>query len=168
MNIFILDSNIAKNAECYADQHVWSCLNEIPIMLSCAFTVNDLIQAPVCKTFREENKEIYYHDWSKWIRESKENFLWTLMLWSKLEWQSVLRFNAPRHRYLEFIRWCNKNIDKVEFIKKELTEFPLVFKVGTTARQLANKGITDCIELYRCYYREKQELKWIVKKPEWL
>ena len=166
MNIFILDNNIAKSAEYYADQHVWSCLNEIPIMMSCAF--KGLSQAPVCKTFREDNKEIYYHDWTKWIRESKENFLWTIMMWSKLEWQSVLRFNAPRHRYLEFIRWCNKNIDTVQFIGKELTPFPLVFKIGTTARQLADKGITDTVELYRQYYKEKPELKWIVKKPNWL
>lgn len=163
MNIYILDNNISKIAEYYCDQHIWSGLNEIPIMLSCAFTQHELTQGPTCNTFREVSKEVHYHEWSKWCRTNHANFNWAVNLWKKLEFQSILRFNVGRHRYWPFIKWCNPKLED-----GELAPFPLCFHMRSEARQLRDNGISDTIELYRHYYSEKIFARWTNNKPNWL
>lgn len=170
MNIFITDKNIDKIAENYADQHIWTSLNEIPLMLACAYHLEVLLSQEVGnRTFREATLQssIKNDPCSLWVRQSKENYQFAIELWYKLEFQSILRFDAGRHRYLKFIHWCKHNLPN-NFISTGLTLFPGFFNQNSEAKKMQEKGVDDIIALYRLYYKEKKHLTWKKEKPAWL
>lgn len=154
MNIFYLDHDPKTAAEFHCDKHVPKMIVETAQMLCTAYHINGYHkQIPYKKTH-------WNHPCSKWVRESNENFQWTIQLGEALCDEFEKRFNKP-HKSRAVINWCKEN-----------------------ALNLPNKGFTspalampdeyknsDPIVSYRNFYMgsKKRFAKWerSRNKPNW-
>ena len=160
MNIFILDKNIKKSCEFYIDAHVNKIILEISQILCTVLNLQDF-SSPYKSTHVN-------HPLSKWVRESKANFVWTIKMGLALCKEFEYRRNK-KHKCEEIIKSCKKVINKLNFEKRRKTEHPICmdekFKIGN-----------NVVYSYRHYYiKDKQYDKngkymfvWTKRqRPDW-
>jgi hypothetical protein len=174
MNIFIFDLNIKKNVESYCDDHIRKMPIETAQMLSYAH-----YQFPYINTeeylrdlIREEKIHNYSqgrsnHPCSKWVRESRNNYLFMIQLGIALCEEFETRFGHKIKSY-EKIIWMRNNIPVLPCINK--TPFPQCmpdqYKVKT------GNFDEDIVKAYRNYFIG-EKASWATWNrgriiPEWL
>lgn len=136
MNIFVLDNNVKKCAQYHCDKHVIKMILESAQMLCSAISICNNVETPYRPTHVN-------HPCSKWVRESKSNWIWLSSLAKEL--------NAEYR-----IRYC-KNVNHKSYdVIKNLPE-PNIEDIGLTEFKLAMpdeyKIQGDPISSYRKYYR---------------
>lgn len=154
MNLFYLDNDPAKCAQYHVDRHVGKLILEAAQLLCTTFHLQG-IEAPYRKSHVN-------HPTAKWVRESRENFEWTLHYAGTLGVENHYR-TGNWHKSLSVVAWAQANQHLLSFPKSGFTEFALA---------MPNEFKTSCpIESYRNYYREaKKHLhKWTKRdKPDWI
>jgi Pyrimidine dimer DNA glycosylase len=166
MNLFILSLSTKKCAEYMFDKHIYKILLEAVQMLCTAKRILDPTD-PICITNKIYKTAHINHPVSKWVRESRENFKWTLRLVKAMHREWKYRYNHPedkQHKSYLIYRILKKNIPSREkFSLKGRTPFALA---------MPNKYKVECpVKSYRQYYmgEEKQHLtSWKGRnKPKW-
>ncbi len=156
MNIFITHNNPKVAAKHLCDRHVPKMLLESAQMLSNAVNLYGLSSnAPY--------KPMYLlHPCSKWVLESKQNFLWLLCHAREIEQQFIKRFKKT-HKCSAALDLIESQIPTLKFPKTGRTPFvqcmPKIYRQGNT------------IEAYRSYIKAgKTFAQWKkgVKKPSWM
>lgn len=154
MNLFYLDENPQKCAEYHVDKHVGKLILESAQVLCAAFHLQN-IDAP----YKLSHKN---HPTCRWVRQSKENFEWTLRYAGALGIENHYR-TGNWHKSLTVVAWAQANMNKLAFEKSEFTPFALA---------MPDQYKTSCpIESYRNYYRHgKKHLHSWGKRdiPSWL
>ena len=155
MNIFVLDSDPEIAASYMCDKHVIKMLLESYQLLSTC-----------CRFFGDTNTELYRsthinHPSSKWIRESKDNYLWLKTHAEALQREYYNRYTKYHASHLR----CSKAV------KTPPEGIP---DIGLTKFALAMPDkykSDDPIHSYRLYYiREKARFaRWTTpsKVPDW-
>lgn len=159
MQIFILDENIQKNVEYYADKHIVKILTEVCQILSTIYRINKKDNIPEF-IYKITHKN---HPCTLWAGKSKENWQYTVNIAECLYNEYQYRYNKPdKHqkakRIIEYLK--TNNIDLPEF---NLTPF---------AQAIPEKYKEEnAISAYRNYYiNEKKHLfKWTNRNvPSWI
>lgn len=163
MNLFILSKDPKQIALWMTDKHIIKIILEAVQMLSCAYQL-------ICP---DENHDGLYkishknHPVSIWVRESRENFLWTLELLDAMHTEWRHRFNHPETKF-------HKSYILAMHLKSRCPESSLFQKSGLTPFALAMPDEYKMVcpfESYRNYYQspEKQRIaSWKNRElPEW-
>lgn len=110
MNLFILDSDPVIAAKLNQDLHVKKIIIEGAQMLGNAYDRVRLAQNDVPRTDRGTPRVggLPNHPMSKWVRENKSNYKWTLDHVKELCREYTHRFGG-RHFTEDFIDWVDKN-----------------------------------------------------------
>ena len=149
MNIFLLDYDIKTNAYYHCDQHVNKMILEAAQMI-CTVAAESGIAVPYRATHAN-------HPCTKWLRESRDNYIYLLDLAFWLN-------EAAKERY-------KRKTNHKSWEVLELLDFPSLPDVGLTkfARAMPDefKRIEDTVDAYRAYYRTKEFATWKNGKPEW-
>lgn len=174
MNIFFLDKNPVSCAKYHCDQHVIKMIIEYAQILSTAHRVLDGNKyITLSKNGRKVNRWNlssdldYYlathinHPSNKWVRLSKENYLWLYNLWVELCKEYTNRYNKVHATYSKLYKSLSlvpKNIPNINYI--ELSE-----EYQAMSEKYRN---SDPIIAYRNFYiNEKPFVKWKHEKPFW-
>jgi len=99
MNIFVLDEDPIVAASYYCNEHMKIIL-EIAQML-CTTSWSFSVSAPYKKTHVN-------HVVSKWVRETIDNYNWTVIHGLAIAKQYTLRYNKI-HKSQAIIEWCRDN-----------------------------------------------------------
>jgi len=147
MNIFILDKDPIKCAEMHCDKHVVKMIVESCQMLANAFTLDQLKSAP--KTIKGNYRKHSYvnHPCSKWVLESRGNFVW---LWDLTQWliQEYRDRYKKSHSLEKFVIWVLENNGNINFPKTHRTPF-----VQAMPDEYKDK---DVVKAYRNYYLKEK------------
>jgi len=155
MNIFVFNSNPRLAAK----DHPKSYLTKLPLetaqLLCTAHHVINPGQYAIPYKKTHEN-----HPCAKWVRQSKENYLWAVEYGLGLcEWFTKTR--KKEHGCESVLRWAESFTDKIKFPDTGLKTFALAMpdKYKTT----------DPVISYRSYFiGEKKKLAtWEQEPPEW-
>lgn len=153
MNIFILDNDPYESAKLNCDTHCSKIILEIAQML--------------CTTFHLQNLDAPYkachknHPVTKWIRESKANFLWALTHGVAL-YQEKLYRTGNGHKSIDVLSWALDNIDKLSFPNTNLTKFAIAISEDSLCRKDPQFDESDPVSCYKLYYKyDKSHIaKW--------
>lgn len=171
MNIFFLDESPAQAVKYHHDVHVNKMLIETGQMMSTAIWCLD-------PNFAEDFYPNIYlpthynHPSTKWVRDTKENYLWTQDLFYMLFSEFCRRFGKIQHlthtKLINVFPKFDRRIDSVKFIESGM-EHPLCMP--------DEYKTSDYIESYRNFYRETKMISisgraldsWTTRgRPEWL
>lgn len=152
MNIFILDTDPIKAAELNCDKHVCKIILEVAQMLCLAHYATGGTAEYYAKTHMNNHV-------SKWVRETDENYKWTVK-------HGIALCDEYQHRYgkihacKKIIEWCGTNIPQIT--KGEMTPF----------RQAVADDCYDIdpVSAYIKYYNKYKArfAKWTKRPtPEW-
>lgn len=155
MNIFVLDTNPRLAAEYHCDKHVVKMITESAQLLCSAYwATGQSIEPPYQLSH-------YNHPCAKWVRYSKENWDWLLMLGLYLYREYRYRYGNNIHKAGETLIWLYKN--QPDLPSRGNT--PFVLCMPEDCKQ------DDAVESYREYYRKYKThiLQYRRRKPpEWL
>ena len=159
MNMFFLDSDPIKAAQQYCDTHNSKIILEIAQCLCTALWVNG-IEAPYKPTHKN-------HPVSKWTRNTRENWQWTLDHVKALLEEKIKRTNVGHKSYsvIESI----KDIP-IPFPSSGLEKFPVCIADDKKCRQDQRFTESDPVLCYKLYYiYDKAEIaKWKNSEiPNW-
>jgi hypothetical protein len=154
MNIFVLDKDPIKAAQQHNDKHCVKMILEHTQMLSTALRVhsNDSIDG----IYKQAHLN---HPCSKWVRETRSNFLWLCEMTEELFKEYTRRYSKNHKSYDTFIT-CKNNSKYIP--TGELTNHPQAMP-----EEYKNP---DPVIAYRTYYlNDKKEFStWKMGNiPEW-
>ncbi len=166
MNLFILSLCFQECAEAMFDKHISKMIVEAVQMLSTAKRLlsneTDIIDSCV---YRITHKN---HPTTVWIRESYENYVWTLDMIDAMHNEWKYRYNHPEtkqhasYKIAKYLRFSPPPIEN--FPSRGLTEFAL-------AMPDKYKVIGDAVQSYRNYYCGEEKRKFATWKrrspPTW-
>ena len=164
MNIFILDKNLSQSVQFYNDWHIRKQGIEACQMLGNIFTLDELKKAPLTQKGEYRKHAHFNHPCSKWVRESKENYIFTFNLAKEIFKEYTYRYDK-KHFTSSFLNWIffNRGIALSRIRKKESTPFILAMP--------EKYKCDDTIKSYRAYYlgEKKHLFKWTQRKiPYWI
>jgi len=113
MNIFALSRSPRQSAMYHGDKHVIKMLLETCQMLYSAqwFTGSSLLKAPLAKNGQRGYKSAHMnHPCTKWVRETRENYIWTARLALALADEYEYRWPGRVHSCKEHALWLRENI----------------------------------------------------------
>jgi hypothetical protein len=151
MNIFYLHSDPVLAAQMQVDKHVVKMTLETAQLLCSAF---DKGQAPYRRTH-------YNHPCAKWVRQSKQNYLWLVKHGLALAEEYSYRY-GKEHKSGKIIQWCLENVNSLEFTENSFSQPPQAMPVDYHS--------DSSVTAYRNYYKgEKAYLKSYKNReePEW-
>jgi hypothetical protein len=171
MNLYILDLDPAKAAQCLGDKHLSRAIVECTQMLVNCFPQELLEQAP--RTAKDTVRHHAYEDeyCAMWTRRRVPNAVWVLQHAIACEVERHYRFpHVFDHPCVLFLRWASENTRFMEFSEvdtaRRLGQTPFVKNVPFCYRR-----IKDPVLAYRAFYRyEKTNVhQWTRRKtPDWI
>jgi len=169
MNLFILSLIPTEAAEAYMDKHVSKILLEAVQMLCTAMRVL-VPDTPI----KDQIYKIAHlnHPVSIWVRESRDNFIWTLDLVEALHEEWRFRYDHPEtkiHRSYAVALLLRSHVPRDELFpcpRAGLTPFALAMPDEYKARN------GNAVESYRAYYMSPEKRRIAAWKkhrpaPEW-
>ncbi len=172
MNLFILSLLPIECAQYMFDKHIVKIILEAVQMLCTCKILLDSNYTKDGKSINEDDIDIYKathvnHPVNKWVRESYENWCWTLELCDAMHDEWKFRYNHPKNKFHKsylialFLRENPPSLDK--FPKKGLTDFKLAMPEEYKS--------SDPVESYKKYYMSSDKQKiasWKKRsKPDW-
>ena len=169
MNLFILSLIPTEAAEAYMDKHVNKILLEAVQMLCTAMRV--LVPDTPIKDALYKQAHLN-HPVSIWVRESRDNFIWTLDLVEALHEEWRFRYGHPEtklHRSYAVAQLLRRHVPRDHLFKcprAGLTPFALAMPDEYKARN------GNAVESYRAYYMSPEKRRIATWKksrpaPEW-
>ena len=168
MNIFALDESPYLAATYHCDRHVVKMILETAQLLSTAHHVIDGDESPL-KDFLYKPTHMN-HPSAIWVRETSDNYFWTVDLFKCLHYEWQKRWNHS-HDHKSYIRMMHHDGDM-----RTLQRAPRGIAIGPrTAFSMCMpekyKNPADPVQSYRDYYvGEKARLLKFTKRgpPFWL
>ncbi len=165
MNLFILSLIQKQIAEWMFDKHIVKIILEAVQLLCTAKRLLDPDDPENNTLYKISHKN---HPVSIWVRESQQNYIWTLTLVYEMHKEWRYRFGHPEtayHKSFIVAGHLIKHMPSVDkFPQNKLTPF-------AQCMPDEYKTIDDPVEAYKKYYKspQKQHLaKWTKReKPEW-
>lgn len=133
MNIFYLDEDVDLCAQYHGNTHLIKMVLETAQMLCAAY---DPGFAPYRRTH-------YNHPCTKWVRETKANYLWTCSFAEALLREFEYR-RGKKHASTEIVEWCRNNHPLLSLEGDEITTRPQAIPEQYKS--------SDPVEAYRTYY----------------
>ena len=182
MNIFVLDKDPKLAAQAHCDQHVLKMILEYAQMLSTAHRINDGVAYDEVRINKKGNKyriarwahpkqELddvlylathYNHPCSKWVRATRENYLWMFHLWAELCVEYRVRWQTGRaHGSWTKLKWYLSDPPR-NIWRGFMTEWPLAMD--------DEYKLNDVVSSYRNFYNQSKSLfaTWTFRDiPEW-
>lgn len=153
MNLFILSLNVQECAQAMMDKHISKIIIEAVQMLSTCKRLLD--PENVDEDIVYKNTHIN-HPVSKWVRESYENWLWTLDLITEMHKEWKFRYNHPEsriHKSFVVAMYLKLNPPPSNaFEKNDMTPFALAIPEQY-------KYLNDPVRSYREYYKSPEKQK---------
>jgi len=165
MNIFRLDKDPFKACEYYQDLHVNKIIIEGSQLIANCYPLERL-KEPDCPRTQKGTPRVYgnyNHPLAKWVRESKQNFDWTIKHLQGLIAEKEYRFGPKKHFTESFVLWAKDH--PADLPDKGETEYPQCFKTFAECIVLG-----DPVKGYQNYYNTaKREFQFgkSVKKATW-
>ena len=169
MNLFILSLIPTEAAEAYMDKHVSKIILEAVQMLCTAMHVL-VPDTPI----KDQIYKVAHlnHPVNIWVRESHDNFIWTLDLVEALHEEWRFRYGHPEtkfHRSYEVAQLLRRHVPRDHLFKcprAGLTPFALAMPDEYKARS------GNAVESYRAYYMSPEKRRiaaWKKQRPapEW-
>lgn len=161
MNLFILDRMPEQAAIYNCDAHVRKIILEATEMMGYAYNKGEFAPWPwVSSKGRHFN-----HPMSKWVRESRQNFDWTLQHGYALCNEFEYRF-GKKHKCKDYMDWIAMNIPIDNLENTERTDWPRCFGAYKEDMDLTQDAVFD----YRNYYKiaKRHLIKYTKREiPEW-
>ena len=164
MNIFILSLCVKTCAEYMIDKHISKIILECAQMLCTTKHILDPENIDSEKIYKIVHKN---HPCTIWVRNSYENYMWTISLVEAMHNEWKYRYNHPEnklHKSYLVVQYLKENPPPINsFPNKGITPFaqamPIEFKRATA------------VEAYRLYYQSEPKRKlatWKKRdKPYW-
>ena len=172
MNIFFLHSNPSKCAKYHSDKHLVKMILELTQLLTCAQYFNYNNKPPYKNCYKKTHIN---HPMAKWVRESYDNYLYTLLLALYLCKEFKKRRNKTHACYYHLIilaelnKFTGISIDWEDKSRKKLVNCS--YNITPIPMCMPDEFIKDCaISSYRSYYRSKNNINtwnWGRNKPNW-
>lgn len=147
MNIFILDTDLRRNAEMYCDKHAIKMILETA-QLMCTVVQEMGGVSPYKPTHKN-------HPCTKWLMESGANWDLLLDLVTELNNEYKFRFNhKSNHKSYDVI---------LKLVKPNYITNSFSGMFNSVTDKVRRTNIVDTIKYYREYYREKNKtmgMKW--------
>ena len=172
MNLFILSLIHSKCAEWMFDKHISKMIIEAVQMLSTGKWILDPEDIEI------KGLKIYKcchvnHPTTIWIRRSRENYIWTLLMVEAMHNEWKYRYGHPHEKmhssYLVAIELAKNMPRKDQFPEEGLTPFALAMPVEYKPAEYTN--LEDAVEAYRKYYQSPDKQRFASWKnrdqPEW-
>jgi len=172
MNLFILSLIHKQCAEWMFDKHISKMIVEAVQMLSTGKWILDP------EDIERKNLKIYKkchvnHPSTKWIRASRENYIWTLLMVEAMHNEWKYRYGHPAEKmhasYLVAIELAKNMPKRDQFPEEGLTPFALAMPDKYKPKDYICHE--DAVEAYKKYYQSPEKLKissWKGRdKPEW-
>lgn len=163
MNIFPIADNCCpiKSAQELCNRHSSRMPLETAGMLSFAFPEGET-------SIKNDRKNRHFiHPASKWVRQSLENFEWTILHGLAQCEEYTIRYKR-RHASQDFIEWASDNYKHLVFDIIQFTPFSRCFG---PFKELLDSSEPDTLQAYRKFYHlDKRDFaKWpqIKKIPDW-
>ena len=163
MNLFILSLNVQECAEAMFDKHVAKIILEAVQMLCTTMHLvdpdNEVYQHTTLYKIAHKN-----HPVTVWMRQSLDNYLWTLDLVDAMHQEWRQRYRHPPTKF-------HKSYEVAQFLRRFAPEAGRFPTTGLTPFALAmpqEYKRDDPVESYRLYYQspEKQKLAaWKGRDP---
>jgi hypothetical protein len=109
------------------------------------------------------------HPTAKWVRESHDNFMWTIKHAIAL-WEEKLYRTGKGHKSIEVIQWALQNKHLLTFPQQEQTKFAIAIADTMECRKDPTFDIDNPVLCYKLYYKhDKRHIgKWTNREvPEW-
>lgn len=172
MNLFILSLVHHICAESMFDKHISKMIIEAVQMLSTGKRILDPedVEEKDLKIYKLAHKN---HPTTIWIRNSLENYIWTLLMVEAMHNEWKYRYGHPPDKmhasYLIAITLAKNLPNKSRFPEKGLTPFALA--MPKEYKPAEYNSHEDAVDAYKRYYQspEKQRFaKWKNRdRPEW-
>ena len=161
MNLFILDRMPSIAAQFNNDAHVRKIILEAIEMMGYAYDDGDFKPWPwLHKTGRHVN-----HPMSIWVRDTRQNFDWTLQHAYALCEEFTFRFGKI-HKCQAHLDWIASNLPLDNLPSLFQTDWPRCFAEYKQSIELSDNAVFD----YRRYYMiaKRHLAKWTRRgEPEW-
>lgn len=157
VNLFYLDENPYKCAEYYCNKHVIKIPIEIAMML-CFIHHEENTKAPYKKSKAVKSVEPF-----KWIKESIENYRYSVNLALALIEEYFYRYDKKEHKTYVVLKWLKENEPNLPLVKK--TKFRM-----THHKEMYHLLDTDEVTKSRIMYVELKcsNDSWKKRdKPKW-
>lgn len=159
MNLFILD-RIPETAATYnCDRHVIKIILEAVEMMGYAYGQGKFSPLPWLRCDRPH----FNHPMSLWVRDSRQNFDWTLRHAQALCEEYTYRYDKV-HKYQAHVTWVMLNVPILP--DTGLTDWPRCFGKWRDEIELSDDAVFD----YRRYYMmaKRSFVTWKKRPvPEW-
>lgn len=156
MNIFILDTDVASNAQAHCDKHVVKMILESAQML-CTIANELGVESPYKSTHK-------HHPSTKWAASSKANYIWLYELMLELNKEFMYRFGHTKN-HLSVDKFM-RGVD-IDQVLAKLSDLGLTPFAQAMPDEYKND---DAVKAYRDYYNnvKKDILKYTKRAmPTW-
>jgi hypothetical protein len=167
VNIFYLDHNPSKCSKYYYDSHVNKIIIEIAQLLYCIHYEQDKIDGVERELGYKRTKVIKPKSYPYlWIKETRENYLYTYNLGINLIKEYKYRYGKNYHacekhyKYLKNIPKFIKEIDLTDFV---MTKNTIVYHKHFNLIEANRLAYVDYKLNYKYKYTKRIEPKWINK-----
>jgi hypothetical protein len=143
MNLFVLDRMPEIAAQYNCDAHVRKIILEATEMMGCAYDDGYFAPWPWVSKSKFVN-----HPMTIWVRESRQNFDWTIQHAYALCDEFEYRF-GKRHKCRDYIDWIAMNIPIDNLENSGRTDWPRCFGNFKDDISITNNAVED----YRNYYK---------------
>ena len=165
MNMFILDHDPQLIAQYHCDKHVVKMITETFQMCGSALIRHKETNLPKTKSGKTLRGGYHHHPVTKWIGETRKNFLFACCVGIELCKEYTYRYNK--------IHFCQFGLEQMELLEKSI---PDISDMTQFAQAMPDKYKHKCaITAYRNYYAfEKKALLKGFKfnkgrhEPQWL
>jgi len=153
MNLFPLHEDPLEAAKLNCDTHLNKILIEAAQMLCIPFHLQN-ITAP----YKPSHVN---HPVSKWVRASRQNFLWTLRHAYGLYLERYCRLDKG-HKTVKVLDWIDLNGRSLEFPMEDRTPFAIAISDDKLCRKDPEWDITNPVKCYQLLYKhdKKTIAKW--------
>jgi len=187
MNIFVLDEDPIVAAKMYCDKHIPKLIVEMLQMCGSAVIRHGATpeQLPLAKSTQKPIRGGYHnHPCTRWVGDSRTNFLWAAHHGAALCEEYTKRFGKEHYcangiEILYGLSYLIPEGDLTPFALAMPDDFrPLTWTSRATQRPASHASGDMAVQAYRFYYHSKAFAKWEkgrpmpnwfdVKEQEWL
>ena len=173
MNIFVLDQDPTLSAQMYCDKHVPKMVVELLQQLGSAVIRHGAKpeQMPLTKKGTYLKGGYHHHPCTRWVGESRANFVWSCLHAMELCNEYTRRFG--KQHFCEYgIHHLSGMVSMIP--EGDLTPFALAMPdeyrpAGLVTDVVSHARGDDAVQAYRRYYHSKQFAEWNKTRdaPSW-
>ena len=177
MNLFFLDSDPVKAASLYCDEHLGKIRLEASQMLSTAYhlsphvTVEEKDGLCYVQKYFIYKKAFVNHPTCVWVRQSQDNFMWTLTHLKAL--QAIWEKKGNNGTMTGLVITSFNKTHSLLRLPQGMTDVPLAMYEEVKAKYKSKEPLAVAVQAYRDYmcakvFKNNKRPTWTInQQPEW-